>query len=83
MTGLVNECAKCLAGDIEHSRTVECVYTHTPYKNCGVECCIDDPWINPKTGNRYPRCDGCHQPITSQAEHDQICGWSVIKARRR
>ena len=36
-----NECELCLAGDIEHARTELCELTHTPYKNCGVECCIE------------------------------------------
>lgn len=33
------ECAACVAGSLEHETTDACRSTHTPYKNCGEECC--------------------------------------------
>lgn len=42
-----------------------------------------DRWVDPETGRRYPKCDGCAQPIVKQAEHDKVCGWSAVKHRTR
>lgn len=33
------QCRYCLEGEMQHERNVLCVITHTPWKNCGEDCC--------------------------------------------
>jgi hypothetical protein len=39
LTG-VRLCEPCVSGDMEHSANEFCTKTHTPWKNCGEECCV-------------------------------------------
>ena len=58
------QCLPCLAGNMEHTPNLACPTTHTPYKNCGVDCCVEA--IDPELLALIP------QPFLTVRPGDQV-----------